>query len=685
MRQLIWLEVKGLVRQPFWIVLFAFIAWLFFQREGPTWHVYMGLELPSFGPFRTIISLGEWGRVLLAAMETDVGILSSIIVALLAVNSAFAELSHREVLWATSRGGYLRFAGAKLIGLTSALTIIFVVGAGVAFLNPTVREVLSLAGWQYLPLYLTMVWIRIALWVALSIFIFFLTSSRWGSIIIVVALQVAWFTTAHLWGTPNLLRMIQRYFFSWSFISPFSPLGIIPTAFFLHGIMLVGLILALLGAVLWVRGGFLEWAKSKTFIPKAAFVLGITIALGTATGTIAMIQNQVAPFTMQELWAIDQIDRYRPGPLTRDVLSKLAHEIPATAKIVSRFDQAFDELDELSRAIPGVRGWPRGSTDVEALVSSLELISRHKPGFYDLSQKFNRINIDFAILILETPEIKERLYEIVKSVMLETLAFTRPYIWSRDWRVLVYPGEHLAVRLPRTAPVPEWVQEQAQGQYLRRLDGISYISLAGDVRQSRRESLASQSVILVQPPDSPFPRELDGVMRAFLKEVDLIAKRAEIWHEEPLKITVVWPKELDPMYRWLGSIEGPFPGEIFVPWQGLLRQGEAGRRGAAWRQAGYRLLDASEILGVSQIYLRLYLKGAINSEWVEQTLERLRATAAGKVPDVPWHRIQPSPLHPLVWGRDWGKQEAIQILHHWQQGEEMGHENYIRILLEDLN
>jgi hypothetical protein len=298
-----WLEALAIWRRPLWLLLIGAAAWSFYTGVGELAPVVsLGQELPFLALDRTIVSIGEWGRVLFLFLEAFGGVYLSLIVALVTVGALAPEARHREVLWSTSHGGRLWHAGARVLAVTSLTTFALALGACASFLNPATRRGLVLAGWPYLPLYLGLMWVRVAIWVALCMTLFSLTRSRLAAVFLVFAAQTAWFGTAGISGDPSLLQLVHRSLVSWNFVSVFAPLGIIPEAFVLQALGTAGLVLALLGGDTLVMGRYPERARENTRMAAALVVVGLTVAAGSIAGVVGKMGGLVAPFTAAEIW-----------------------------------------------------------------------------------------------------------------------------------------------------------------------------------------------------------------------------------------------------------------------------------------------------------------------------------------------------------------------------------------------
>lgn len=222
--------------------------------------------------------------------------------------------------------------------------------------------------------------------------------------------------------------------------------------------------------------------------------------------------------------------------------------------------------------------------------------------------------------------------------------FTRPYIWTRDGVLIFFPGEHAMVRQAFGSLLPEWMKKLAEGKVLRRLE--------------RRLS----SVVLIYPPGSPFPAELEGLARS----LDLLLKRAEIWRKASQIIVAPPTSEI--------GFEDT-PDGLFVSFETLTDW--AWGCPVAQGRCAWALTSSSGLPDPERVYLALYLLEGLDNKQVSEYLEKLRLKATGKLKDEKLFYL----LYPL-WKDNWGESEAIRILNHWEQGEKIGHENYIRMLLQ---
>lgn len=424
--------------------------------------------------------------------------------------------------------------------------------------SASLQGTLVAAGGEYLPLYLTIVVIRIALWVAASIFLFYLTRSRWGTALVVAVLQGAWYITTTFQSISSTMNLVHVNFVSWNFVGLFAPFGTVPPAFFLQVSLIVGFTVSLLGAAFCARGRFLECRVDKNASAKVAVVLGIVLTLTSAGGVVNELHSSIAPFTAAQLWS--------------------------------------------------------GSATLN-----------------------------------------------------------RPYIWSRDLRLFVSPGEYMAVRLPPGSALPSWVRERANEEVLRRYD-IGTMVL--------KEGLAPQTLVLIHPAELSLPSELKGAVSHFENEVQPLLNRGRLWNS-PLEIVFAWPIEAFNFAEIYSTQEG-----LIVPIYFL-----SSVRSALWPFA-WAMTASSGLDELARCYLMLYLMAGCDKEEVEKGLTWLQNQATGptltgmleahKEHGGEGENVQVvcEAPRPLCRCAQLNPEAARKILNHWQQGEDLGHENYIRSLLK---
>ena len=238
--------------------------------------------------------------------------------------------------------------------------------------------------------------------------------------------------------------------------------------------------------------------------------------------------------------------------------------------------------------------------------------------------------------------------------------FAKPYIWSKDGILLVYPGTYMAVRLPTKENSPAWINELTGVRKVRRYN-MGQIILTGHLGSSNMRT-SSQSVTLLYPPDCPYSPELEGVVRQLREEIQPLVERSQLWEEGTPELTILWPDDffLDPAIYYL-------PGELLIPYSSLSQTMLAKQWEAAWA-----LTESSGLDKPTRAYLSLYLMAGADEKEVNRALEKLRLFAEG---EIKWW------LHPLYrYVRD--REAAMRTYQDWQKGETMGHVNFIRSLLK---
>jgi len=227
MFRLIWLETQCCIRRPVWIVLVILSAILFYGGEVPDFEPSLTRALTGIPRF-PLASLGEWGRLVLLFGGSVVGGVFALFVSLMTMDSFHPEIVHRKALWSMPEAGKLRMAVAKVLAVTTFATGLVLLGALSALANPANREVLVTAGAAYVPVYFALTWLQISVWSAFSLFILYLTRSRWIALVAVTVFSVLWFVLGLMGVLGSSLGLLHRNYLSWSFVSPFAPTGLIP-------------------------------------------------------------------------------------------------------------------------------------------------------------------------------------------------------------------------------------------------------------------------------------------------------------------------------------------------------------------------------------------------------------------------------------------------------------------------
>lgn len=585
MGRLIWLEARALLRRPVWVFLAGWAALaltrvpLFdgveqgFSLAGPELKL-KAAPLPTMFSIwgRACFSVGDWGRAILYGVGSLLpsGVVFHILIGLLTVGSFFSEFVHREVLWATPGARGVRLVWVKLLAVSFVAAFAVFLGACGALLRIAASETFVPAGGRLILIYFILSSLQILVWAAISIFLFYLTRSRWGALGLMALAEVGGsLLLGHVPLPPRtFIELAFRSYISDYFINPFAPLGVIPSAFFLKRVIQIGLMLALLGASVWLRGRHPQWKGIRAIAPKVLLVLGVLLMVGGGWATLRGIQNQIAPFALWELW------------------------------------EGREELD-------------------------------------------------------------------------------RHYIWSKDARALAVLGEYSVFRLPPATPLPSWAEEKVHSRELHRYR-------AGIITGEYPKGFISspQDLVLIYPTGRSYPPELEGVVRLFLRvSIRPLMERAKLWQREEPRIIAVWPSDF-------GIDVHAVPGGLLISFLFSYSPQDPWFWDIAWALTA----TSGEEDELIRSYLTLFLvagagEGELKAalEWLqdeaegrslkerEEILERLKR---GEVTEA-WGPFCRGP-DPLCEHAFMKPEAARRILELWAQGEELGHEAFVRTLLEGV-
>lgn len=274
---------------------------------------------------------------------------------------------------------------------------------------------------------------------------------------------------------------------------------------------------------------------------------------------------------------------------------------------------------------------------------------------------------------------------------------SQPYIWDRDGTPLVAGSQYMALRLAAGSSIPVWVEEQRnQGKdvyiYELELPQTEYIERQGSTILHHRY-LARTILILIYPDGKNWPDELNGAMASFLDAVKPLVERAKLWWNpmQDVRFIVVPSQPVgprrDPLFEGIHVLSGDvlIPEKIVVGW--TKRAKTEALWGAAWGIA-----DVTELGPSERAYLALYLMQGVNLGETEKGLVYFRAVYEAeqklahvlgegdegvtvRIPIPTWNNFDAVFRASMV--------DPFQVLQHWQKGEEMGHENYIRTLFKE--
>ena len=294
-------EVKRLIRRPEWVVLFLVSAVFFYVAEVPSFLASFP-EGPTGLARAPLVSLAEWGRMILVFLSSFLGALFGLFVSLMTTGLIHSELTHREVVWSTAGAADYRATASKLIAVSLFATGIIVIGALSAWVNPANREMLTLQGMAYVPLYLGLIWLQVAAWVGGSMFVYHLTHSRWLAIAAMTGLLVLWFVIGLVeLGLEPRIGLLHRSLLSWSFLSPYAPLGLVPQMLLLQALGLGCLVVVSLVATHWARRTFPAWKRVRPWLGKTAlsvsFLLTVACIAGSAMKMGVQMSARLSPWS----------------------------------------------------------------------------------------------------------------------------------------------------------------------------------------------------------------------------------------------------------------------------------------------------------------------------------------------------------------------------------------------------
>jgi len=240
----------------------------------------------------------------------------------------------------------------------------------------------------------------------------------------------------------------------------------------------------------------------------------------------------------------------------------------------------------------------------------------------------------------------------------------RPYMWSGNGVLLFHPGTHGAVRFFSGEDPPLWIVDIADGRETRFYEGAGTII-------SRREGASytprSQSLVLLYPPDSWYPVELKRKVQRIWEELMPMLNRATVWHDG-MDLLVAPP--------------GMGINHAKAVTNGLLISCDGALSVVDLDSVAWALTEPTSLERPERLYLYLYLVSVWDEERVERHLDRLRGAARGDgelPPSNPTHWTAPIPR----WDVSWSADMAVRIVDHWEQGQMLGHADYIRLLLKE--
>jgi len=273
----------------------------------------------------------------------------------------------------------------------------------------------------------------------------------------------------------------------------------------------------------------------------------------------------------------------------------------------------------------------------------------------------------------------------------------RPYVWSNDGRLLVFPGRFTVVRLPVSSPVPDWVFGLLADRELRRYStrditvravDPAFEAMAPESSQEKTPPFLreTQDLVMVYPAGRPHPAELGGMASRFLRQLRPLLTRAAYWQKAPSELLLVGPADFL-------SLETALPSpEVLLA--SAFTMSNAADGATKWWWIAWALAGTADLDEQARCYLTLFLMGGSYESQVRDVLAWLRDEAEGGSLDAEEQALTrltqgetevwvacgaPPPLCSVAWMNPLAAQ---RVLEHWERSEELGHEAYIRTLRE---
>lgn len=366
MKSVLVLEIKMAARRLWGVLFLAAFTLFFYGSQIPSVPLSSLEDFVTAGP-RLVASFGEWGRYSLAILW-NLGGVHSLFVSLYVVASLRNESAHREPLWVMPLAGRVTVLGAKLLATGIWTTVLAILASAATFFNPQTRAVWTSSGWEYLPLYIALCLIQALTWAAISFFLFSLSRSHllavFGAVLAATAIPM-------LSVFPTLARTtFYRSLISWNFVTPLSPLGVIPMVFGLQGVGLLGVMLISFAGGILVRKKLAEWQGVRLRSGWIVFWIGLVLTLGATVGTVYELKSWKAPFEVYEcppwpmwsrpyIWDAKGMLIFHPGRYT--VMRTRPHLLPPWAEELARSREMFQlpqERCSLVALYPKGQGFP---------------------------------------------------------------------------------------------------------------------------------------------------------------------------------------------------------------------------------------------------------------------------------------------------------------------------------------
>lgn len=634
MFQLTTIKLRALISSPFW--------WIMLVLWGGGAYLGGVMGGPGFG------SIGEWGRHLLIGASSFAPILTGLLV----VRTVFPMLAHQEVLWTTPVACRTQVL-SSFFAILAASTVMLIIGVSVNF---------AVFGWigftpagvGYAAAYLLAAIGLLAFWGGLATMSAYLVRSR----IFTLAVPILWWILIMGWAAfrielPSLITAVLNAAGAslprW--ISPLNPWGLTPLIYALNYTILLGLVALCMAGALWALRRRPAWKEAKEKIWLFA-VVGLAIVVGSGAVTAYLIEQVTGPFTRRETFS--QV----PDSGRRYLIDRTGSELISTG---GRF---------ASLIIPPEAPLPAW---VQARLATGDRILQH----------------DGLVLLMPAEqtypaELRQNVARRVNPMI------ARAKLWLPEGEMAVIAGPKYWRRVEYALLIPEGI---LISETILRLGGAEWQwnvawGLAGLISERvNRAAIAYLTLYLVDD-----ERQIAAVI-ALLERSIAIAELdpMDVHSGERIDVTV--------LYEYIAPNAAATPEQIAVLLANLRRTIAAIGRGRAD-------LSAVPSSTLRLRYERLRMRERVRALHRERILAEisLQQTVEGKSevevegPPPGWQPPKEMEIDRLraeldrdlrsQWSAPHGysvfsSYEAWLILQYWQRGEEMGHEQFIRSMLNE--
>ncbi|MCS7240853.1 MAG: hypothetical protein NZ651_06385 [Candidatus Bipolaricaulota bacterium] len=252
----------------------------------------------------------------------------------------------------------------------------------------------------------------------------------------------------------------------------------------------------------------------------------------------------------------------------------------------------------------------------------------------------------------------------LQELVEKEVEWSRPYLWSADYRFLSYVGPHLAmVWLPSEGRIPRWFLSLAEEGELYRFPEAGDFALQG--HRSGIYTASPADLVVVCRGEAVGPRPIQEALEWAMQGGRPILERfAQAGGVPPRRGAILWPE--DNGLR-LGAVvlssETLFFRLPFMYWQYPRR--------LQWEMAE-ALATAFTPDRVQALYIQLYLMEELEPVQVTQALDWLARRSQGHSPP----RLDFPPLSFELWSPS----DCLRVLHYWEEGKQVDHVALIRRL-----